>query len=270
MENIIAKTARRMTRWIIAGIGVWVPAALMTAGPANAHFQELIPSTESLGPGDGRVVSLTARFTHPFARGPVMEMEPPIRFGVQVGGKTRDLTRTLAKVAVNGKATYRADVPVAGPGDHVFFLEPAPYWEPAEGVMIIHYTKVVVDAFGAEDGWDASVGMPVEIDPLVRPYGLWTGNLFRGVVRKNGEPVPFATVEVEWRNDGSVTAPAGSFVTQVVKADAGGVFAYAMPRAGWWGFAALLEGDAPMRNPAGESVPVETGALIWVRTRDMQ
>jgi cobalt/nickel transport protein len=56
----------------------------------------------------------------------------------------------------------------------------------------------------------------------------------------------------------------------VIKADADGVFSYAMPRAGWWGFAALLEGDEPMKNPQGETVPVETGGLIWVRTRDMR
>jgi cobalt/nickel transport protein len=113
------------------------------------------------------------------------------------------------------------------------------------------------------------VGLPVEIEPLTRPYGLWTGNLFTGVVRKNGQPVPFAEVEVEWRNDGSVTPPAGPFVTQVLKADGNGVFSYAMPRAGWWGFAALIEGDEPMRNPEGREVPVELGALLWVRARDI-
>ena len=57
--------------------------------------------------------------------------------------------------------------------------------------MIIHYTKVVVNAMGAEEGWDTLVGFPVEIEPLVRPYGLWTGNAFRGIVKKHGEPVPF-------------------------------------------------------------------------------
>ena len=151
-----------------------------------------------------------------------------------------------------------------------FYLEPAPYWEPAEGVMIVHYTKVVVDAYDAGEGWDAELGLPVEIMPLTRPYALWTGNLFRGVVKKDGHPVPYAEVEVEWINDGSVTPPADAYITQVVKADAGGVFAYAMPRAGWWGFAALTEGDERMKNPQGVLVPVEAGGLIWVHTRDMK
>ena len=48
------------------------------------------------------------------------------------------------------------------------------------------------------------------------------------------------------------------------------MFAYAMPRAGWWAFAALVDGDEPMKNPDGEEVPVELGGLIWVKTVDMK
>jgi cobalt/nickel transport protein len=136
--------------------------------------------------------------------------------------------------------------------------------------MIVHYAKVVVDGFGGGDGWDAMIGMPVEIRPLVRPYGVWTGNIFRGVVERRGKPVPFAEIEVEWMNDGSVQPPADAFVTQVIRADAAGTFAYAMPRAGWWGFAALVDGDKPMRSPAGKDVPVELGGLMWVRATDMR
>jgi cobalt/nickel transport protein len=82
--------------------------------------------------------------------------------------------------------------------------------------------------------------------------------------------VPFAEIEVEWMNDGSVQPPADAFVTQVIRADAAGTFAYAMPRAGWWGFAALVDGDKPMRSPAGKDVPVELGGLMWVRATDMR
>jgi cobalt/nickel transport protein len=111
----------------------------------------------------------------------------------------------------------------------------------------------------------------VEIEPLVRPYGLWTGNVFRGVVKKNGKPVPFAEIEVEYYNQqGAVTPPADPFVTQVIKADAQGVFCYSMPRAGWWAFAALIDGDEQMQNPEGEPVDVELGALLWVKTVDMK
>ena len=68
---------------------------------------------------------------------------------------------------------------------------------------------------------------------------------------------------------GEVDIPSGPFVTQVIKADTNGVFAYAMPRAGWWSFAALVDGDEKMQNPQGKYVDVELGALIWVKCVDM-
>jgi cobalt/nickel transport protein len=248
-----------------------VLAAATLAAPlgASAHFQELIPSTDIVTPQAGNPLALELRFTHPMARGPMMEMGEPVQLGVLGPAGREDLKGALKAETADGKHTYSAEYRIKRPGDYIFFVEPAPYWEPAEGKMIVHYTKAVVDAFGAEEGWDTELGLPVEIVPLVRPYGLWTGNLFQGIVKQDGKPVPFAEVEVEWRNDGSVTPPADPYITQVVKADAKGVFSYAMPRAGWWGFAALLEGK-PMKGPEGKKVPVEAGALIWVQTRDMK
>ncbi|WP_338115999.1 DUF4198 domain-containing protein [Thiocystis violacea] len=237
---------------------------------AQAHFQELIPSTDIVTSEDESRIELEMTFTHPMEGGPAMPMDQPAGFGVLSPSGREDLLSSLRPRTRDGQSAYGAEYRIKQPGDHVFHLEPAPYWEPAEGVMIIHHTKVVVDGFGAGEGWDAEVGFPVEITPLVRPYGLWTGNLFRGIVKQGGTPVPFAEVEIEWRNDGSLKPPADAFITQVVKADSNGVFGYVMPKAGWWGFAALLKGDRPMKNPAGEDVPVEAGALMWVRVTDMK
>lgn len=246
-------------------------AALCLAAPACwSHFLTLIPSTDMVTAEDSKVVNLDIIFTHPMEQGPVMEMGKPKRFGVLVGGEKTDLMETLEVRRVDGKTAYTSSYRIKAPGDYIFFIEPLPYWEPAEEKMIIHYTKVVVDAFDEEEGWDALVGFPVEIEPLVRPYGLWTGNVFRGIVKKRGKPVPFAEVEVEYWNEDRVKIPADPFVTQVIKADRNGVFSYAMPRAGWWAFAALIDGDEKMENPDGEKVDVEWGALIWVKTVDMK
>jgi len=253
---------------------LWVAIALATlpaSRSAEGHFQVLLPSADVVGPGGERTIVLDIRFTHPMEQGPVMDMGPPRRFGVMVAGRRHDLRAALRPVKSDGKSAYAHSHKITAPGDYVFFIEPAPYWEPAEEKMIIHYTKVVVDAFGAEEGWDARVGFPVEIEPLTRPYGLWAGNTFRGIVLRDGKPVPFATVEVEYDNEGGrVEPPNDAFVTQVVKADASGVFAYTMPRAGWWGFAALVEGDRKMVAPTGREVDVELGGVIWVKTVDMK
>ncbi len=258
-------TAKLGFRAIAAGLIVGLAAL-----SARAHFQVLIPSHDVLTAEVGRSVDLEILFTHPMEQGPVMEMGRPRQFGVLAGGAKTDLGEQLVARKVDGKTAYSCRARLGRPGDYVFYLEPAPYYEPAEKKMIVHYTKVVVDYQGAEEGWDAMVGLPVEIEPLVRPYGLWTGNTFRGIVRKGGKPVPFATIEVEYYNErGHVKPPNDAFVTQVIKADAQGVFSYTMPRAGWWGFAALIDGDEKMRCPDGEMVDVELGGLMWVKTVDM-
>ena len=66
-----------------------------------------------------------------------------------------------------------------------------------------------------------------------------------------------------------VNPPADPMITQVVKADQNGVFTYSMPKAGWWGFAALNESEKTMQHD-GKEYPVEIGAVLWVNTHDMK
>lgn len=249
-------------------LGVLLPFLL--PGPAAAHFLEVIPAADILPDGSDGTVTLEIAFTHPMERGPVMDLAPLNRFGMLAeGAAALDLRPELKPVKRSGKQAFRAQHRLTRPGDAVFFVEPAPYWEPAEKKFIQHYAKVVVD-FGSGGGWDRLAGLPLEIQPLSRPYGLWTGNLFRGIVLKDGQPLPFADIEVEWRNDGSVKPPSDPFVTQIVRADAAGVFAYGLPRAGWWGFNALSEAAHTLPAPDGKPARVEIGGTIWVRALDMK
>lgn len=244
-------------------------ALTLAPAAAFAHFQEILPAQDILADDGDHTVHLDLTFTHPMEGGPTMDMGTPVRVGVVSAAGRQDLKAALVTVKKgDGKTAYTLSHKLTAPGDYVYFIEPAPYWEPAEGKNIIHYSKVVVD-LGAGGGWDKLAGLPVEIEPLTRPYGLWTGNVFRGIVRRDGKPVPFAEVEVEWVNDGSVKAPSDPFVTQVVKANSLGEFSYGLPRAGWWGFAALVDGK-PTKGPDGKPVPTELGGLIWVRALDMK
>ncbi|KZB68142.1 ATP-dependent DNA ligase [Thalassospira lucentensis] len=236
---------------------------------AQAHFQKMIPSTNVVTQETGRDVDVDLTFTHPMTNGPAMEMARPVQFGIQTNGNKTDLGDSLVAKTVDGKAAFDATISIDRPGGYALYVEPVPYFEPSEGKYIIQYTKTIIDAFGAGEEWDQMVGFPVEIEPLARPYGIWTGNVFSGIVRHNGEPVPFAEVEVEYANDGSITLPNDSFSTQVIKADGNGVFTYAMPRDGWWAFAALIE-DGTMAAPgSNDQVPVERGGVIWVKTDAM-
>ncbi len=254
------------------GIVTFIATAVMTLALCSlswAHFGMIIPSDDIVGKSDRKKITLDVKFIHPF-EGDYMNMEMPKAFGVMAGGTKQDLLKTLKKKEVKKFTTWETSYQIKSPGDYVFYVEPAPYWEPAEESFIVHFTKVIVNALGLEDGWDAEVGLKTEIVPLTRPYGLWAGNVFQGIVKVDGKPVPHAEVEVEYYNEGGkIKAPAESYVTQVVKADQNGVFTYAMPKAGWWGFAALNTADYKLARD-GKEYPVEIGAVLWVKARDMK
>lgn len=242
---------------------------IFSFGTGWAHFGMVIPSDDIISKQDKKEVTLKVQFIHPF-EGHYMDMEMPKTFGVLSGERKEDLLNSLKKKTVKGNTTWEASYKIKQPGDYIFFVEPSPYWEPAEETFIIHYTKVVVNALGLEEGWDTETGLKTEIVPLTRPYGLWSGNVFQGIVKVDGKPVPYAEVEVEYYNeDGKIKSPADPYITQVIKADGDGVFTYAMPKAGWWGFAALNTADYKIKHN-GKEYPVEIGAVIWIKTREMK
>jgi cobalt/nickel transport protein len=247
--------------------------AIMFASVASAHFAMVIPSTDVVGKEDKKDIGLLIQFTHPFEGGPLMQMDKPDKFGVVIGDKAVDLLDTLKEKKVEGKSTWETGFKVTKPADYIFFLEPKPYWEPAEDKFIVHITKVIVDALGAEEGWDKPIaktaGVSIEIVPMTRPYSLYAGNTFSGKVLKDGKPLADADVEVEFWGKGKTKAPTDAHVAQVVKTGQNGTFSFTMPKAGWWGFAALTESDTPIKRD-GSDKKVELGAVLWVHAYPMQ
>jgi cobalt/nickel transport protein len=242
---------------------------LITTGPAWSHFGMLIPSDSMVMQDDDRTVTVTLSFSHPFEM-VGMDMVKPKIFSVLARGRTQNLLDSLEAARVMDHTAWQAAYPIRRPGVYMFYMEPEPYWEPAEDSFIIHYTKSVVTAFGDDEGWDAEIGLKTEIVPLSKPFGLYAANVFQGVVKLDGKPVPFAEVEVEYYNkDHKYTAPTEYMITQTLKADRNGLFTYAAPVAGWWGFAALNAADFKLPH-AGEQKDVELGAVIWVYFHEMQ
>jgi len=238
----------------------------LSTSPSWAHFQVILPDKNVISQNENSELNLRLLFTHPFEQ-EMMDMEKPEKFGVFVRSENIDLMKYL-KVRKNdsGLRYWEAVFDVKRPGDHIFYVEPSPYWEEAENKYIIHYAKTVVNAFGMEESWQKPLGLRAEIVPLTRPYGLWPGNVFQGKVIMEGKPLAGAVVEVEYYNEGKkVKAPSDVYVTQVVRTDDQGVFTYAMPWDGWWGFAALADAPEKMKSPGGEDADIELGAVIWIK-----
>ena len=240
---------------------------LLSATSAWCHFGMLIPSDTMVMQDDDRTVTLTLSFSHPFEmKG--MVLNKPKALNLLAAGRKHNLLNTLKATKVMDHSAWKAAYTVKRPGAYIYYMEPQPYWEAAEDVFIIHYTKTVIAAFGDDEGWDEEIGLKTEIVPLSKPFGLYTGNVFQGIVKLDGRPVPSAVVEIEYYNqDKKVSAPTDYMVTQTIKSDPNGVFTYAAPAAGWWGFASLNTADFKLKNN-GEEKEVELGAVIWVKFHD--
>ena len=243
-------------------VAIWAPSA-------SAHFGMIIPSTPVVMETSEADLSLSLKFWHPFEN-VGMNLAKPAAFKVQVGGAAEDLLPALKEVKERGFSTWAAEYKIKRPGLYTFTMEPTPYFEKEEDCFIIHYTKVYVEAFGDDEGWAEPVGLKTEIVPLSKPGSLYAGNVFQGRVLMDGQPVPGAEVEVEWYPgpDLQGQAPYESMVTQSIKADDAGIFTYAAPRAGWWGFAALSEADYKLKED-GQDKAVELGAVLWVDFQEM-
>ena len=239
-------------------------------GQAFGHFGMLIPSDNMIMQGDKRSVNLQLSFSHPMEM-IGMELVKPKAFNLVISGDKHDLLDELKPTRVMDRSAWNLDYQIKRPGIYVFYMEPQPFWEPAEDVFIIHYTKTVVTAFGDDEGWDKEIGLKTEIVPLSKPFGLYAGNVFQAIIKLKGKPVPFAEVEVEYYNkEKNAHAPTDYMVTQTIKADQNGVFTYATPKAGWWGFAALNEADFKLKTKSGEEKGVELGAVLWVHFEKWQ
>ena len=91
-------------------------------GGANAHFQEILPSTDIVPEEGNRTVAFDLVFTHPKEGGLTIDMGQPAQFGVLANGGKADLRASLSPRTIDGKTAYTSAYAVKEPGDYVFFL----------------------------------------------------------------------------------------------------------------------------------------------------
>ncbi|NJO53918.1 MAG: DUF4198 domain-containing protein [Bacteroidales bacterium] len=251
--------------------------AACAALPARAHFQ-LVYTPEVNLEKAGEIPLLLA-FWHPFANGHAMDMGKPQEFFVVHKGEKTDLLAKLSPVsfrgAENAAAAFETKVPVRRMGDYIFVVVPAPYLEKSEGKFIQQITKSFVNQGGVPTGWNEPVGLATEIVPLNKPTNVLAGSTFSGVLLSEGKPVAGAEIEIEYlaaepdiaaRKAGKpkVSPPPGGAIVAVT--DANGVFTFGIPKAGFWGFAAL--GSGPAKQHDGKDLSQD--AVLWVRALDLK
>ena len=263
-------------------------ALMATALPASAHF--MMVYTPEIANGEGKDLDMRIVFTHPAEAGHTMDMGGINEFyAVYQRGDNDpqriDLKDTLKQITWKNPESsgpaFSALIPkktVRSMGDYTFVVVPGFYLEKEEDVYMQQITKLVVNVGGIPGNWADPVGLPCEIVPLIKPYGLWTGNVFKARVLSEGKPVAGAEVEVEYMSHmpdlkgntlpakGSVKYPHDAFVTQTIFSDEQGYITFGIPKSGWWGFAAL--GVGPQKEHEGKELSQD--AVIWVKAVDMK
>lgn len=255
---------------------------------AYAHFIVMYtPQTALLRSAD---LPFHIVFTHAFAGGPTMAMAKPQRFYyVKRAGRGEptqevDLSQYLEEVPwQTGDSTvsaWKANIPrseMRSLGDYQIVVEPEPYLEESEGLYIQQFAKVMVNIGGVPGNWGETLGLPAEIHALNKPYANWVGGVFRGIVVSEGIPVPFTQVEVEYLNhpldvennrfqeEGLIDPPHPSLEAVVIMTNELGEFSFSMPKAGWWGFAALTVGPEQEYN----GMPLSQDAILWVQATEL-
>lgn len=247
------------------------------AAPANAHFQLLYtPEVNLEKAGD---IPFKLIFWHPFENGYVMDMGNPEQFFYVHKGKKKDLLDTLKPMkfdgAANSAAAFEATVPMKRVGDYAMVIVPAPYYEKNEDIYIQQITKSYVNRGGVPSGWNDPLGLETEIVPLNKPTNILAGSTFTGQLVTEGKPVAGVTVEVEYMaavpdmgNNRPMQATASPTPggTVVAMTDANGYFTFGIPKAGFWGFAALQSG--PKSEHLGKTLSQD--AVLWIRAYDIR
>ena len=247
---------------ILASVLMVFVMLFTVSASALAHFGMLLAEPPYVELMDKNQAALQLRFWHP-RENQGMNMVKPEAFGVWHNGAKQDLLPTLKVANEQGWEYWQSGYTFSAPSDYIFYYTPVPYWEPAENRFIVHHTKLVVDAFAMQDGWDTVLGLPVEIVPLTRPYGLYAGNSFTGQVLQNSQPLPDCEVEIEFYDPkGEKPASREALVTQVVKTDNNGCFTWTFPWSGWWGMAALADGGQITVD--NRSADLEVGGVLWI------
>jgi cobalt/nickel transport protein len=253
------------------------------------HFQLMYTPETTLQ--SGKTVKLVHTMIHPYSDRKTMDMgkqhgENKKYLGVEEfyvvhkGIKT-DLIKTLKKVEFKGKKrsakAYTSKHKLKKMGDHLFVMQPSPYYSTLEGIYLQQITKMIVNIAGKPTDWDRELGLKAEIVPMSKAYGIWTGSGFSGIVKAEGIPVPYAKIEVEYLNSDidMNKLQMGAFKTKTInqnfktieiKANDRGEFTFHLPKKGWWGFRATHVGLKKDYNKKELSID----AIIWVQVKDVK
>ncbi len=269
-------------------ISLFLTAALfLLPAAAAAHTMVLIPRVDQ----NGRK-TVKAVFFHPAIGDNIMG----IRLGVDDSSKLKGLDeiymihekqkKTLNHTAVPDYYTVRDEKRESytirlnkesgffKPGDYIIVVKHKPHWKKHEGLYREKVAKLCLNYFGVTSDWPDRVlkNMP-EIIPLVQPYSVQAGTIFRAeAVNEKGRRIPHAEINIEYLNYPAAeteleTSKEGFLEEELadttVFTDGSGSFSFIPPRKGLWTFT-LVNGDSG-KLIQGKEVEYDSSLSVLVK-----
>ncbi len=259
-----------MKRTLFSLVGIVVLWSLS----AKAYF--MIPiQQEGQGYGvRGKTVTWLLFRGEPF-QGIIYDLKPPKAFINTPDGKTDSvsLSRIQIKDYQTGVKRYAFLVtytPVKK-GDHYLCLISQETYLPELSEVWQELTKVPLHV-EEENSWDRAIGLKLEIIPLTRPYGLMSGQLFRGKLLYEGRPASEVLLQITHYHGFFIprdTIPRDTFgnpdyplMYLSVKTDENGYFSVSLNQPGWW----LISARVPngYTNLGLQRFPLILRGSLWV------
>lgn len=257
-------------RRFAAGLGALV---LAMGGAALAHYP-MIETPEGIVAPNAPVTFVIAS-GHPFMNDRV-ETPKVGRVGVYPPQRRfRDLTKTVSAIkTAEGVGAFRLVHTPKFSGDWIYSFHCGETVEKPQR-RVSDYVKLILHVrteTGTQIGWRRTIGDPLEIVPLTRPYLIPVGSVFRGKVLFNqpqgprdftSRPMVEGVVEAEsYTPDGR---PGHAYLPANrlgVLTDDRGVFAITLPTAGWWMITLATDGGP---GEQGLSPIAQRRAALWVQ-----
>ena len=255
--------------------------------PAIAHTTTLIPHKDKNGQKTIKILHF-----HPAAGSDLM--------GIRLGAEdTKDLKgldsiflihekeeKNLADAAVPDYYTVRSKrkktytIPInkkSGffkPGDYIIVVKHQAHWKEHRGLYIRKVAKFYLNYYGVLTDWpNRALKNAPEIIPLVQPYNVHAGSLFRAeAVNDEGRRIPHARINIEYFNyalgDTELETATPGFIRKdladtTVFTDSSGSFSFVPLRKGLWTFT-LVDGDSN-KFIQGEELQYDSSLSILVK-----
>ncbi len=230
---------------------------------ANAHYPMLIGDRSPLMDQRGGTVNLTYGLGE-LHNGVLVDARKPdwVR-GYTFDGGDFELTD---KIEVRGKLSnikYRS----RRIGDTWIVAHVPMSWSKHDSTFTETTARTVIHQ-GLSRGWETPLGLPLEIVPLIQPYGLFAGEIFRFEVLLKGKPLKNAKIFAEKYYEKPLVEPYpdAALLTRTSRTDSNGIATVNLHSPGWWVLFINHEMDEMEKN--GQAGIATLQDAIWIHVDD--